>query len=136
MNRAAEHAVPVAKDIFLKAIREMRLSDARAIVSGPADAATEYFQTHTREDLQAAFLPIVRKATADADVTARYKQLAERAGSLSGGFLKPETLDLDGYVTERALDGLFVKLAEEEQRIRQDPLARTTDVLKKVFGRQ
>ena len=135
MNQAAEQAVPVAKDIFLAAIRDMQLDDARAIVSGPADTATQYFKTHTREQLHTAFLPIVRKATDDARVTATYKQLADRAGALSGGLIGAESLDLDGYVTDQALDGLFLKLAEEERRIREDPLARTTELLKKVFGR-
>jgi len=136
MNGAAEQAVPVAKDIFLKTIRQMNVEDARGIVTGSDDAATEYFRSHTREELQAAFLPIVRDATDEAQVTARYKQLADRAQSLSGGLVKPETLDLDRYVTDKALDGLFVKLADEERRIREDPVARSTELLKKVFGRR
>ena len=135
MNRAAEQAVPVATDIFLKSIRGMELTDAQSIVSGPDNAATEYFKSHTREELHTAFLPIVKKATQDANVTAAYKQLAERAGPMSGGLLKPESLDLDQYVTDKALDGLFLKLAEEEQRIRENPVARSTELLKKVFGR-
>lgn len=135
MNRAAEQAVPVATDIFLKAIQGMQLTDAQSIVSGPDDAATEYFKTHTRDQLHAAFLPVVKKATQDANVTASYKQLAQRAGPMSGGLLKPESLDLDEYVTREALDGLFLKLADEERRIRQNPVARSTELLKKVFGR-
>lgn len=134
MNRAAERAVPVATDIFLKAIQGMQLSDAQAIVSGPDNAATEYFKRHTREALHAAFLPIVQKATQETNVTAAYKQLAQQAGPLSGGLLKSESLDLDQYVTGKALDGLFLKLAEEEQRIRENPMARSTELLKKVFG--
>lgn len=135
MNGAAEQAVPVAKDIFLEAIRDMEVADAQAIVTGPDDAATRYFDARTREALHGAFLPIVRQATEEAQVTAHYKQLADRARSLSGGFLSAETLDIDAYVTGKALDGLFLKLAEEEQRIREDPVARTTELLKRVFGR-
>lgn len=135
MNHAAEQAVPVATDIFLKTIQGMQLTDAKAIVSGPNNAATEYFKTHTREQLHAAFLPIVRKATENTNVTAAYKQLVQRATPMAGGLLNAESIDLDQYVTSEALDGLFLKLADEEQRIRQDPVARSTELLKKVFGR-
>ncbi len=135
MNHAAEQAVPVATDIFLKTIQGMQLTDAKAIVSGPSNAATEYFKTHTREELHAAFLPIVKKATENTNVTAAYKQLVQRAAPMAGGLLNAESIDLDQYVTSEALDGLFLKLADEEKRIRQDPVARSTELLKKVFGR-
>lgn len=135
MNHAAEEAVPVATDIFLKSIREMEVADAKAIVKGPEDAATRYFENHTRDSLHEAFLPIVKKATEQANVTAAYKQLVERAGPFASGLAKAESLDLDQHVTNKALDGLFVMLAKEEKRIREDPVARTTELLKKVFGK-
>ena len=134
MNHAAEQAVPVATDIFLQAIQQMKLNDARAIVNGPPDAATRYFQTHTTEQLRTAFLPIVRRATDQTQVTARYKALMSQAGGMSS-LVNTRSLDLDRYVTDRALDGLFLKLAQEEERIRKDPVARSTELLRQVFGR-
>ncbi|MEJ2687506.1 MAG: DUF4197 domain-containing protein [Gammaproteobacteria bacterium] len=133
MNRAAEQAVPAAAGVFRDAARAMTLKDARAIVTGPQDAATRYFRSHTEAQLTERMLPIVRRATARVGVTADYKRLMEAAGPLAG-YLGRDTVDLDSYVTHRALDGLFLKIAEEEKQIRENPAARTTALLKKVFS--
>jgi hypothetical protein len=133
MNHAAERAVPEAAAIFRDAIQQMSLEDARGILSGPDDAATRYFRETTSDALTARMRPIVEEATARAGVTSSYKNMMAKAGGL-GGLLSNEATDLDGYVTEKTLDGLFLMVAEEERRIRQNPLARSTELLKKVFG--
>jgi Protein of unknown function (DUF4197) len=133
MNRAAEQAVPVAASVLGDAVRQMTVADAQAILQGPKDAATAYFRRVGQTNLYVKFLPIVHDATASVGVTAAYKGMAGKASFLSS-FLGSDDLDLDGYVTRKALDGLFIKIADEEKRIRENPLARTTDLLKKVFG--
>jgi hypothetical protein len=133
MNHAAERAVPEAAAIFSDAIRQMSLEDARDILSGPDDAATQYFRRTTSDALTAKMRPIVEEATARAGVTASYKHMMAKAGGLTS-LMSADATDLDGYVTDRTLDGLFLMVAEEEQRIRQNPLARSTELLKKVFG--
>ena len=132
MNRAAEKAVPRASNIFTDAIKNMSLEDARSILSGPDNAATNYFRESTADALFESFYPLVQEATNETGVTSSYKNLIKRAGSL-GGLVNEGDLDLDKYVTDKALDGLFSKLALEEARIRRDPLARSSDLLKKVF---
>jgi hypothetical protein len=132
LNRAAEAAVPVAKPVLLAAIRDMSLSDAVGIVRGDDDAATHYFRAHTDAALRERLRPIVADATAHAHVTAAYKRLMKKAAFLEKA-VEPGRLDLDAYVTRAALDGLYLLMAEEEQRIRRNPLARSTDLLKKVF---
>ncbi len=135
MNHAAEQAVPQAAGIFGKAIRNMSLQDARSILTGPDNAATNYFREHTGSELTAAMLPIVSQATSKAGVTASYKRLTESGGSgMLGGLISSQAPDLDQYVTEKTLDGLFTKIAAEEKAIRTNPVARSTDLLKKVFG--
>ncbi len=131
LNRAAEAAVPEAAAIFGDAIRTMTLADARQILNGPGNAATEYFRGRTHGALTARFRPIVAKATASVGATRRYKELAAKVSKVSSSF---QVQDLDAYVTDKALAGLFRTLADEELRIRQDPAARTTELLKKVFG--
>lgn len=133
MNRAAEQAVPEAASIFADAIRDMTLQDAQGILQGPDDAATQYFRESSGERLAQAIAPIVSEATERAGVTSAYKRMAENAGAL-GGLMGGSALDLDRYVTDKTLDGLFFKLAEEEKQIRQNPVARSSDLLKKVFG--
>ena len=132
LNRAAEAAVPVTKPLLLAAIREMSLSDAVGIVRGDEHAATRYFRAHTEVALRERLKPIVADATARANVTGAYKRLMKKATFLEKA-VEPGRLDLDAYVTRAALDGLFLLMAEEERRIRSNPLARTTDLLKKVF---
>ncbi|MET0024894.1 MAG: DUF4197 domain-containing protein [Sedimenticola sp.] len=133
MNRAAEQAVPETLDIFADTIQKMSLSDARGILEGGDTAATDYFRDKSGDRLNQVIAPIVRQATARAGVTSAYKALIGEVGFL-GAYVDMDTLDLDNYVTARAMDGLFLKLAREEQLIRKDPVARTSDILKTVFG--
>ena len=133
MNRAAEQAVPEAVSIFGATIRQMSLQDARGILNGPDDAATRYLRRQSGGRIEQAFLPIVEQATTKAGVTSAYKKLVDSAGFL-GSLLQSGSLDLDRYVTEKAVDGLFLKLAAEEALIRKDPLKRSTELLRKVFA--
>jgi len=131
MNRAAERAAPHAKAIFWDAITEMSFEDARQILSGGDTAATDYFRDKTVDRLSAAFAPIVEEAMEEVGVTRQYNELVGRARALP--FVKTELLDINHYVVAKALDGLFYVLAEEERKIRQDPAARVTNLLKEVF---
>jgi hypothetical protein len=133
MNHAAEQAVPVGANVFAGAITNMTIEDAKAILTGPGDAATQYFRKTSETQLHEQFLPIVREATAKTGVTAAYKNLLQQAGP-AASFLGRDASDLDGYVTKKSLDGLFKMVAAEEKKIRENPVARTTDLLKKVFG--
>ena len=133
MNRAAEQAVPVALEQFQGAIEGMTLEDAQGILNGPDDAATQYFRDHSEASLRQQFLPIVKETTASAGVTSTYQDIMKQVGGLSS-LLQPKSLDVNEYVTDEALDGLFAMVAQEEKRIREDPVARSTDLLKKVFG--
>lgn len=134
MNRAAEAAVPVTADVFGEAIKSMTLEDALAIVRGPDDAATQYFRETSGEVLAEKVLPIVADATQKTGVTKSYKSLEDRAGGILGKFMDSDDTDLDKYITDKALDGLFHYIAVEEKKIRNDPVSRTTDILKRVFG--
>jgi hypothetical protein len=133
MNRAAERAAPQAKKIFWDAIGEMTFDDARKILNGSDTAATEYFRAKTTDKLAAAFRPVVDRAMSEFGVTRQYKELAGRYQAIP--FAKSEALDIDGYVVSQALGGLFHVLGEEEQKIRTNPTARVTDLLKEVFAR-
>ena len=133
MNRAAEKAAPFAKQIFWNAIEEMTFEDARQILSGHDTAATDYFKGKTSDRLAVVFKPIVDKAMNEVGVTRQYKRLVGRYETLP--FVKKETFDLDQYVVNKALGGLFHVLGEEEKKIRTDPAARVTDLLKEVFGK-
>ncbi len=144
MNHAAEQAVPEAGSVFGDALKQMTIEDAKSILCGPNDAATQYFQKTTQTNLYARFYPIVQRATAQKGVTAAYKNLMEKANlgqglgsvgsALGGSLLGKDSMDIDAYVTNKAMDGLFKIVAEQEQQIRQNPVARTTDILQKVFG--
>lgn len=134
MNRAAEQAVPQAAEVLGESIRQMTLADAEAILRGTTNAATAYFRRTCETNLRARFQPIVQQATLATGATAAYKQLTEKVSGFRSFLGAGLDLDLDAYVTQKALDGLFVKIGEEEQRIRQNPVARTTDLLQKVFG--
>jgi hypothetical protein len=144
MNHAAEQAVPEAGSVFADALKQLTIEDAKSILSGPNDAATHYFQKATQTNLYVKFYPIVQKATEKTGVTAAYKNLMEKANvgqslgsfgsAISDSLLGKDSMDIDAYVTNKALDGLFKMVAEEEQRIRQNPVARTTDILQRVFG--
>lgn len=132
MNRAAEQAAPFAGDIFWNAIREMSFEDARGILQGGDTAATDYFRHETSDELTAAFLPVVRESMDAVGVTRRYRELAGSPGVLP--LIGADAFDLDQYVVGKALDGLFHVLAEEETKIRTDPSARVTELLRSVFG--
>lgn len=133
MNSAAEQAVPEVANLFGGAIREMSLDDAKRILQGPDDAATQYFREHTSTALVERMRPIIGRATDAAGVTASYKSMMNKVGKFAG-LLGQEAVDLDGYVTERAMDGLFLMIADEEKKIRENPIERSTALLKKVFG--
>lgn len=134
MNRAAEEAAPIAKSIFVDALKEMTFEDAKNILNGGDTAATDYFKIHTNEKLYDAFRPIVSSKVNEVGATRYYKDLTSKFALLP--FMKPETLDLDNHVTNKALDGLFYMIGEEEKKIRTDPKARVTELLKKVFEKQ
>jgi hypothetical protein len=134
MNRAAEQAVPVALEQFQGAIDAMTLEDAQGILNGPEDAATQYFRKHSESGLRKQFLPIVSETTASTGVTSAYKDMTKQVSGGLSGLIDTKSVDLDEYVTDKALDGLFTMVAQEEARIREDPVARSTDLLKKVFG--
>lgn len=133
MNKAAERAVPETSRILLDSIKSLNVEDARAIVTGDKNAATEYFRRSGSERLREAIRPLVSEAMEQTRVTRHYKKFVKKTAFLSA-YVDTSALDLDDYVTEKALDGLFLKLAEEEARIRSDPVARGTDILKSVFG--
>ncbi len=134
MNRAAEKAVPVAFDVFVNAIKQMTFDDARKILfSGQDDSATQFFRRTSEETLRGKFRPIVEEFTAEAGVTQKYKNMIGKY-PFAKQLLGKEATDLDGYVTQKALDGLFLLVADEEKKIRKDPIGRTSSLLKKVFG--
>lgn len=132
MNRAAEAAVPEARQLFVDSIRRMTVQDAKGILQGGDTAATEYFERTTKGQLHERFLPIVRSATAKVGVAHKYNEYADKGVRL--GLVKKDQSDLDEYVTEKALDALYLTVAEEEQKIRKDPVAAGTSILRKVFG--
>ncbi len=134
MNRAAEKAAPKATAIFTNAIKEMSFDDARKILTGGDTAATEYFKSKTHQKLYDEFKPDVSKSMDQVGVTHAYKEMMGKYAS-SIPFVKQESLDLDHYVTNKSLDGLFTMVGQEEKKIRTDPAARVTDALKKVFGK-
>jgi hypothetical protein len=134
MNRAAEKAVPVAADVFADAVRQMTVRDAIDIVRGEPDAGTRFFRRVTEERLRAQFHPIVQDATQNAGVTQRYKAMVGRNSGLLQLLGGGESLDLDEYVTDAALDGLFKVVADQERAIREDPAQRSSELLRKVFG--
>jgi len=133
MNRAAESAAPQAKQIFVDAIGKMSFDDARKILNGGNTAATDYFKGKTTPQLTTAFRPIVSKSMDNVGVTRQYKDLVGRFEAIP--FAKSQAFDLDGYVVDKGLAGLFHVLGEQEQQIRTNPTARVTDLLKEVFKR-
>jgi uncharacterized protein DUF4197 len=134
MNRAAERAAPAAKQIFWSAIAEMTIDDARGILEGRETAATDYFKSKTTGPLTTAFSPVVHRTMAEVGVGRQYEELFGRAQRIP--FLDLEAFDLDRYVVGKALDGLFHVVGDEEKRIRTNPAARVTDLLREVFGQR
>ena len=133
MNHAAEQAVPKTTDILVQAVKDMTLKDAVNILNGEPDAATQYFKRTSSSHLSNAIKPIVQTATNSVGVTDSYKKMINKAGFLAK-YVDKDSLDIDQYITDKAIDGLFIKIADEEKRIRENPVARTTDILKNVFG--
>lgn len=133
MNRSAEQAAPLAKPIFKEAVTEMSFEDGKKILNGGDTAATDYFKEKTKGKLTEAFKPKVTEAMDQVGVAAQYKSLVGQYTSLP--FVNAEQFDLDNYVVGKSLDGLFHTLAQEEQKIRSDPAARVTDLLKEVFAK-
>ena len=133
MNRAAEKAAPQARSFFVDAIREMTFEDAKKILGGGDTAATEYFKQKTYDKLYAAFKPEISSSMNEVGATRSYKEMMGKYESIP--FMDKQSLDLDHYVTDKALDGLFYMVGQEEKKIRTDPAARATDLLKTVFGK-
>ena len=133
MNSAAEKAIPETTTILANTIKNMSLEDAKGILNGPDDAATQYFRKQNEVQLNGAILPIVQDTTAQTGVTSAYKKMTGSIGFLPQ-FSGLSSLDLDHYVAQKTLDGLFLKLAQEEKLIRHDPVARSTELLRKVFS--
>jgi hypothetical protein len=132
MNRAAEAAVPRARPLLVDAAKKMTVQDAKGILTGGQDSATQYFKRTTSEPLAQKFKPIVRKAMAKVKLAEKYNEIA--ASGAKVGLVKEEDANLEDYVTRKALDGLFVGIADEEKKIRQNPAAATSSIVKKVFG--
>jgi Protein of unknown function (DUF4197) len=132
MNRAAEAAVPESKTLLKQALKQMSVADAKRILTGGDDAATQYFKQATYAPLKAKFSPIISRETEKVKLSQTYEAAAKKAVAL--GILKPEDATLQSYVTDKTLDGLFLMMAEEERAIRKDPLGQASSLLKKVFG--
>jgi hypothetical protein len=133
MNRAAEAAAPLASRYFGDAIRSMSVDDVRGILTGGDTAATEFFRAKTRDKLYAAFKPVVSQKVGEVGATSAYKNMMGRYESVP--MVRSQSLDLDDYVTNKSLDGLFHMVGEEEKKIRSNPAARSTELLKSVFGK-
>jgi len=132
MNRAAEMAVKEATPLLVDAVKKMSVADAKTILRGPDDAATQYFRRTTADALAERFLPIVKQATAKVKLAEQYNRFAGQAAQF--GLIGEQEADLDRYVTNKALDGLFLVIAEQERAIRANPAKAATDIAKKVFG--
>lgn len=132
MNRAAEKAAPKAKSIFVEAIKEMSFEDAKQILNGGDTAATDFFKGKTSANLYEEFKPIISSSMNDVGATRSYKEMMGKYTALP--FTSAESVDLDHHVTNKSLDGLFYMVGQEEKKIRTDPAARVTDLLKTVFG--
>lgn len=132
MNRAAEQAVPEARQLLVNAVKSMSVEDGRKILTGGDNSVTEFFAAKTREPLGVKFLPIVTKATEKVKLAEKYNAVA---GKVAGfGLLKKEDANIQQYVTGKALDGLYLMIGEEERKIRRDPVGTGSAILKKVFG--
>ena len=133
MNRAAEQAAPAAKQIFIAAVTQMSFADARQILSGGDTAATEYFKRQSSDQLTEAFAPIVHQAMENVGVVRQYNQLMRNP--VAARVAARQRFNLDEYVVGKTMDGLFYVMAEEEKKIRKDPMAQTTALLREVFGK-
>jgi hypothetical protein len=132
MNRAAEAAVPEAKALLVDSVKKMSVADAKAILAGGDDAATQYFKKTTSAPMAEKFLPIVKKATENVQLAQQYNKFAEMGSKY--GVVKKEQANLEQYVTQKTLDGVYLMMAKEEAAIRKDPVGQASNLLKKVFG--
>lgn len=132
MNRAAEAAVPMARDLLLNAVKTMSVTDAKSILSGGDTGVTDFFASKTRSALSTKFLPVVAQATAKVGLADKYNAVAGKASEL--GLIKKEDANIQQYVTGKTLDGLYFMISEEEKKIRQNPVAYGSAILSKVFG--
>lgn len=132
MNKAAEAAVPQARTLLVDAISRMSVQDAKSILSGPRDSATRYLEGSSREQIRALFLPVVKKATDQVGLAQQYNTFASKAANF--GVVDSQSANIEGYVTERTLDGLFEMIAKQEADIRSNPAQAATSLAKKVFG--
>ena len=132
MNRAAESAVTEAKPLLVDAVKNMSIEDAKAILTGGDNAATEYFRRKTAEPLAKKFLPIVKKSTAQVGLAEKYNAIAGKGSQL--GVIDASQASIEQYVTKKALDGLYTMIADEEKALRQDPVGATSSLVQKVFG--
>jgi hypothetical protein len=132
MNRAAEAAVPEARTLLVDSVKQMSFDDARQILTGGDDAATQYFRRTSYDKLAARFLPVVKQTTDRSDLSRKYNEFAGQAAQL--GVIDARDAKVEDYVTRKALDGLFTMIAEEEKAIRKDPLGQSSKLLRNVFG--
>ncbi|PPD17419.1 MAG: hypothetical protein CTY27_03885 [Methylotenera sp.] len=132
MNRAAEAAVPEAKALLIDSVKKMTLADAKEILTGPQDAATQYFKKTTSLPMGEKFLPIVKSATEKVQLAQQYNKFAEMGSKY--GLVKKEDANLEQYVTQKTLDGVYLMMAQEEAAIRKDPVGQASSLIKKVFG--
>ncbi|MCE9569871.1 MAG: DUF4197 domain-containing protein [Rhodocyclales bacterium] len=132
MNRAAEAAVPQAKTLLVNSIKQMSVEDAKGILSGGEDSATQYFRRTTSGPLSEKFKPVVQKAMAKVKLAEKYDQLAGKAAKF--GLVREQDAHLENYVTQKTLDGLYLMIADEEKAIRQDPAGAAGKLARKVFG--
>ena len=132
MNRAAEAAAPQARDLLIQSVKNMSVQDAKGILTGGDTAGTEYFKRTTSDPLRQRFLPIVKKETQKVSLAQKYNEYAEKGARY--GIVGKDAASIDDYVTQKTLDGLFFMMAEEEKKIRANPLAAGSDIMKKVFG--
>jgi hypothetical protein len=132
MNRAAEAAVPEAKQLLVDAVKKMSVQDAKQILTGGDTAGTEYFKRNTQTQLQQRFLPIVKKATDRVGLAQQYNSIAGQGAAL--GLVKEDQTTIERYVTQKTLDGLYFMIGEQEKAFRQKPVGATSDIVRKVFG--
>ena len=132
MNRAAEAAVPEAKALLVDSVKKMSVDDAKAILAGGQDSATQYFKKTTASAMSEKFLPIVKKATENVQLAQQYNKFAEMGGKY--GLVKKENANLEQYVTQKTLDGVYLMMAQEEAAIRKNPIGQASSLIKKVFG--
>lgn len=132
INRAAENAVPLAKNLLVNAVKTMSVTDAKNILAGGETSVTSFFAERTRSPLTTQFLPVVKQATSKVGLAAKYDRIASQAAGV--GLLKKEDASIDQYVTRKALDGLYLVIGEEEKKIRRDPVGTGSAILQKVFG--